>query len=284
LLARLRPCWHIAAVDLIGIPARFGSTRFPAKPLATIAGRTLIARVLRNARRAAAALPGTIVRVMTDDPRIADHVIAQGGQAILTDPGLASGTDRVLAGARLLPTMPDLIVNLQGDALFVTPAIIRSLLVALRASDFAVATPVVPLDWNALDRFRAAKRETPFTGSTCIRGPDGAALWFSKQVLPAIRDEAAMRVSTSCSPVLQHVGLYAFRAAAMARFAASSPGHYERIEGLEQLRLIERGERILTVEIPPRPWPLSGIDTPQDAARAERLIGEYGDPWDDRDA
>ncbi|MEG3178419.1 manno-octulosonate cytidylyltransferase [Sphingomonas sp. RB3P16] len=262
--------------DLIVIPARFGSTRLPGKPLIPIAGETLLSRVVAVAREGAKRAGNTDVVVATDDPRILDHARALGCDAVLTEPTITSGSGRAWAAAR--DRAPAIVVNLQGDAPFVDPAMIAALIDALRESRSAVATPVVQLDWDALDAMRAHKVGSPFSGTTCVRAADGRALWFSKTVLPAMRDEARLRAAAPLSPVCRHIGLYAYRFDALRTFEATPPTPYEQLEGLEQLRFLESGVEIRTVEVAPPRHAMSGIDTPADVAMAEQLIARFGEP------
>ncbi|WP_374408352.1 manno-octulosonate cytidylyltransferase [Pelagerythrobacter sp.] len=268
-----------AAADLIVIPARYGSTRLPGKPLVPIAGRTLLERVLANAVEAARLAGECAVIVATDDTRIADHAEALGAQTVLTDPTLDSGSARARAAAHRQASLPERVVCLQGDAPFIAPQVVARMIETLRQGDADVATPVYPLDWDRLDRLRAHKRTTPFSGTTCLRAADGRALWFSKRILPAIRDEAVLRERQAMSPVWQHLGLYAYTMQALDWFAAASPGTYEVLEGLEQLRFLENGRAIATVPVDPPEHALSGIDTPADVALAEEAIARLGDPF-----
>lgn len=264
--------------DLIVVPARFGSSRLPGKPLIDIAGRTLLSRVVAIAREGAARAGNVDVVVATDDPRILDHAQSLGCAAVMTDPAISSGSGRAWAVARDRAVAPPIIVNLQGDAPFVQPALIEALIAALRGSSCSVATPVVQLPWPALDAMRQHKAASPFSGTTCARGTDGRALWFSKAVIPAIRDEQRLRDTAPLSPVFRHIGLYAYRFDALRRFEATPPTQYEQLEGLEQLRFLETGEAILTVAAEAMPHTMSGIDTPADLAMAERLIADHGEP------
>lgn len=264
---------------LILIPARYGSTRFPAKPLALIAGRTLLERVVDLARRATRPLSDTRIVVATDHAAILDHAMALGVKAVMTDPMIASGTGRALAAAHALTPRPRTVLNLQGDAPFIPPEAIAAVLRTVQQPGVDVATPVVRLDWAALDALREHKLRSPFSGTTCIRAPDGRALWFSKAVLPMMRDEAALRTECPLSPVYRHLGLYGFAYNALEAFEREPVSRYERLEGLEQLRLLEAGMTIQAVEITSQAIPISGIDTPADAASAERLIAELGDPF-----
>ncbi|MCY1670981.1 3-deoxy-manno-octulosonate cytidylyltransferase [Novosphingobium sp. SL115] len=264
--------------DLIVVPARFGSTRLPGKPLLPIAGRTLLERVVAVARAAAADAGHCDVVVATDDARIADHAHAIGACVAMTSADLDSGTMRAHAAALLRSKKPARIINLQGDAPFIPSAIVANLLRTLRTGGADVATPVFQLDWDRLDRLRQHKLSAPFSGTTCTRDATGRALWFSKTIIPAIRNEAKLRETAPC-PVWQHLGLYGYTLPALEWFAAAAPGTYERIEGLEQLRFIENGWTIATVSVDVPAHVLSGIDTPQDLAMAEQAIARLGDPF-----
>lgn len=264
--------------DLIVVPARFGSTRLPGKPLLKIAGRTLLERVTAVAQAAARQAGHCDVVVATDDMRIADHARALGADVALTEEALDSGSARACAAALQRRQRPALVINLQGDAPFVSPSIVAELIDTLRRGGADVATPVYRLDWARLDRLRTHKLTAPFSGTTCVRGPDGRALWFSKTILPAIRDEAKLRAEPF-SPVWQHLGLYGYRMSALEWFASAAQTVYERLEGLEQLRFLESGHIIATVEVDPPEHALSGIDTPADLEQAEAAIARLGDPF-----
>ncbi|MEE4453612.1 3-deoxy-manno-octulosonate cytidylyltransferase [Novosphingobium resinovorum] len=268
-----------ASSALIVVPARHGSTRLPGKPLLPIAGRTLLQRVVAVAQAAARLAEDCAVVVATDHDGIADHARAIGAEVAMTAADLDSGSSRARAAAHARAVLPQFVVNLQGDAPFVPPEVVAGLLAMLRQGDADVATPVYRLDWTRLDRLRAHKQAAPFSGTTCIRGDDGRALWFSKAIVPAIREEKALRAAQACSPVWQHLGLYGYRMAALDWFAGAPPGVYERLEGLEQLRFLEGGRTIATVEVDPPAHAMSGIDTPADLALAEEAIKRLGDPF-----
>jgi len=268
-----------APADLIVVPARYGSTRLPGKPLLPIAGRTLLERVLANAQAAARLAGDCAVVVATDDARIADHATALGADVALTDAALSSGSARCCAAAHQQAVVPARVICLQGDAPFIAPPVVAAMIAALRQGDADVATPVYRLDWARLDRLRDHKRSNPFSGTTCVRDAQGRALWFSKTILPAIRGEQALRQAGAMSPVWQHLGLYAYTMAALDWFAAAAPGVYEALEGLEQLRFLENGRSIATVAVDPPEHALSGIDTPDDLAAAEAAIARLGDPF-----
>ena len=263
--------------DLIVIPARYGSTRLPGKPLLALAGRTLLERVIANAREAADLCGNCDFVVATDDERIAEHANALDARSVLTDGALDSGTARAHAAA-LKSGKPERVICLQGDAPFIAPQTIASLVKILREGNASVATPVYQLDWARLDRLRAHKQTAPFSGTTCVRDSEGHALWFSKSILPAMRKEADLR-KMDTSPVWQHMGLYAYTIEALDWFVGNSPGTYEILEGLEQLRFLEHGWEIATVPVAPPEHALSGIDTAADLALAEEAIAKLGDPF-----
>jgi 3-deoxy-manno-octulosonate cytidylyltransferase (CMP-KDO synthetase) len=268
-----------AVSDLIVVPARYGSKRLPGKPLVSISGRTLLERVVDVARRAAELAGDCSVLIATDDPRIEAHAAQLGCPAVMTANTIRSGSGRACAAAMSCTVRPVFVVNLQGDAPFIPPVVIAELLRAVRTSDAACVTPVVRLDWPALDAMRAHKGNAPFSGTTCVRTSDGRALWFSKTILPAIRDEDDLRATMPFSPVYRHLGLYAYQLDALERFEATPPSPYEQLEGLEQLRFLEMGLTVQTIEVAPPRHAMSGIDTQADVALAEALIARWGDPY-----
>ena len=248
------------------------------KPLRMIAGHSLLHRTIDLARRCKAGDAQLVVA--TDDSRIAQHAELAGVRAIVTDAAITSGSARALAAAHAIGAAADaIVINLQGDAPFQPTAALPAVIAALRDGTANVATPVVRLSWAALDALRLHKRRAPFSGTTCVRDTDGRALWFSKTILPAMRDEDALRAASPLSPVLRHVGLYGYRLPALERFEAAAPTELERLEGLEQLRLLDLHLTIDAVEVAPAAFDISGIDTEADIARAETLIAQHGDPF-----
>lgn len=229
------------------------------------------------ARAATAGLPDAELLVATDDDEIAAHAEAVDCKAAMTDSAIATGSGRALAAARQSATPPRFVVNLQGDSPFQPEGALRAVIAALEEGA-EVATPVIALDWPALDALREHKIRSPFSGTTCARAPDGRALWFSKTIIPAVRNEDALRQSQPLSPVWRHVGLYGYTFDALTRFEATPPTVLENLEGLEQLRLLELGIPVATVAVPPPRFDSSGIDTEADITRVETLIAAHGDP------
>jgi len=254
----------------IAIPARYGSTRFPGKPLAEIGGQSMLSRVVKLAR----SIQGVYVLVTSEDRRIADHCEELDVECILTPDHCPTGSDRVLEALERSGDMPEFVLNLQGDAPFTPPHVVQALIDTFKTNpEVEVVTPVHRLSWDDLDRLREAKKTTPFSGTTAIVDEDGKALWFSKNILPAIRKEDALREESDLSPVHQHMGLYGFRTDILKKFCALPQGVYEQLEGLEQLRMLENGITITAVHVDIDKGTIqSGIDTPEDLARAEKLL------------
>lgn len=255
------------------IPARYASTRFPGKPLVKIGGETMLARVAAVAQEAAQKIKNVTIAVATEDGRIEDHCAQIGIPCVMTSSQCRTGSDRVLEAATQLAGDFDFVVGLQGDAPF-TPveAPVRMLETYMGDPNIEVVTPIVQLRWSELDALRESKKVTPFSGTTCVTDVKGRALWFSKNILPAIRKEDALR-RAEFSPVFQHIGLYGFRFDVLKKFVALPEGKYEALEGLEQLRLLENGISVQTVTLKvDAGMAQAGIDSPEDVERAERLL------------
>lgn len=257
------------------IPARYGSKRFPGKPLALLRDREVLAHVVDRAREALTDLPHTKIIVATDDDRIMDFCKNNNIDAVMTDEHIATGTDRVLAASKYLTPAPDIVINLQGDAPFVYGDMIRDVIDALiKNPNIDIATPVTQMTWGQLDKLRANKKTTPFSGTTVIRNTDGTARWFSKSIIPSLKIESKIRTDDDAlSPVFRHIGLYGFQRASLEKYASLPPSHYETLEELEQLRALENNMSIMTVCVDYKNRPsMTGIDSPEDLSRAEDLL------------
>ena len=268
---------------LIVIPARHGSTRLPGKPLRDIAGVPMLLRTAANARAAARAIGnGCESVVATDDARIQAFCSEHALPCVMTGDDIKTGSDRALAAADALDpdaARIDRIVNLQGDAPFTPPAHIAAVARELDRDGADAATAFVQLSWAALDSLREHKRTAPFSGTTVITDADGFAVWFSKAIIPAIRNEDSHREAGGLSPVQRHIGLYGYRRDVLSAYAALPESRYEALEGLEQLRLLEAGYRMACARVEPPVISLGGIDTQADIDLAERLIAVHGDPF-----
>jgi len=240
---------------VIVIPARYASVRLPGKMLLDIGGQTLVERVWRAARVSAAER----VVVATDDERIQAAVTGFGGECLLTSPDHASGSDRIAEAARTLGIADDqVIVNLQGDEPDMPPACLDQV-AALLDGGADVATLYWPVD-------DADEVEDPSAVKVVADGA-GRALYFSRSVIPHARGAASATAALADGvPYRRHLGLYAYRRAALERFTRAAPSALERAEGLEQLRFLELGMTIAVAQAAERIPP--GIDTPADLARA----------------
>lgn len=264
---------------LVIIPARWGSSRLPGKPLIELAGQSMLARVHQAALNACNGLAQVAVVVSTEDDRVLSHADQIGAHCLLTPADCKTGTDRAQATLALIKaqnpsTEIKWVINLQGDAPLTPPTLIRDLITTIRQNpEIQVLTPAAQLSWEALDQLRKNKQDSPFSGTTVTMTPDKKALWFSKCVIPGIRKEAQLRQTTALSPVWRHIGLYGFQANTLNTFVELPEAHYEALEGLEQLRLLENSipVHVLAAEIGALSA-LSGVDTPEDAARISQWL------------
>jgi 3-deoxy-manno-octulosonate cytidylyltransferase (CMP-KDO synthetase) len=239
------------------IPTRLASTRLPNKPLAEIAGVPMIVHVWR---RAMAAGIGPVV-VASGDQEIVDLVARHGGQGVLTDPNLPTGSDRIQAALSALDPARDYdaVINVQGDMPMLDPAAIRVALQALNDTDADIATLAAEItDPAALHETSVNKVAVGFAD----RGRPARALYFSKAPVP-----------WGDGPHYEHIGLYAYRREALERFVTLPRGVLEERERLEQLRALEAGMRIWVSLIDPAGLGVQ-VDTPADLARARQLMGE----------
>lgn len=266
-------------VDMIIIPARYGSTRLPGKPLIKIAGNSLLQRVISIAMQAKSILDDVEVVVATDDERIVEHCNELKIQSVITHSSINSGSGRTLEACKKLNKEPKFVINLQGDAPFITPEYLVQILNEAREKECELTTPIIQLSWTELENLRERKKQTPFSGTTCTRADNGKAYWFSKNIIPAIRNEQALRNSSPLSPVYQHLGLYCYRYDILEQYQNSAESTYEILEGLEQLRILQIGLTIQTVVVDSGKFLMSGIDSPSDVKTAEALIEKHGDPY-----
>jgi 3-deoxy-manno-octulosonate cytidylyltransferase (CMP-KDO synthetase) len=263
---------------LIAIPARFASSRYPGKPLVGLRGATGLARTLIERTWAAAMeVPGAPrVVVATDDLRIAEVARAFGAEVVMTSDTCRNGTERVAEAAARLGGVHDIVVNLQGDAPLTPPWFLTALVDALRADPgVGMATPVLRLDGATLAALRADRAAGQVGGTTAVFGAGRRALYFSKEVLPFIADPPA---AAELTPAFHHVGVYAYRPAALAAYAGWPIGPLEALEGLEQLRFLENGHPVLCVEVEARGRAFWELNNPSDVARIEQILASEGRP------
>jgi len=254
---------------LLVIPARLGSTRLPGKPLAKIAGKTMIERVWRIAK---AVKHAARVVIASDSEKIRDHAESFGAEVVLTAADCRTGTDRVAEVVRQLPQY-GIIFNFQGDSPLMPPWIIDDVLKIISDnSDVVLATPIVRLTGRCLIDFLGAKARGSATGTTVTFDKDGDALYFSKGVIPfnrsAMGDDALL---------FQHLGLYTYRRETLFRLQKLPSGRFEEVEKLEQLRALENGIPIRTVTVETRGRTIASVDAPEDIPYVESIIKKEGE-------
>ena len=238
---------------VIIIPARMASTRLPGKPLADIGGEPMIVRVWRQAMRASL---GPVL-VAAAEPEIALAIERAGGRAVLTEPALASGSDRIFAALEIADpdSLFDAVINLQGDLPDIAPQALRRVAEVLETSRAEIATLAAPIT-------DPADRDNPNVVKPVVAwdpsGRSGGALYFTRA-----------RAPSGEGPLYHHVGIYAYTRAALKRFVSLSPSPLEQREKLEQLRALEAGMRIEVARIDAVPL---SVDTPADLARARKLL------------
>ena len=242
------------------IPARYSSSRFPGKPLALIDGVPMVVRVFQRCHASGAER----IIVATDDERIRDVCEENGATTVMTSADHVNGTDRLAEVSALMQwTDDDIIVNVQGDEPLIPVAIIRQVAQNLsRFPDASIATLAAPIDDNA-----------DYSDPSVVKvvfDQRGMALYFSRSPIPCDRDN----VRKQTVPAFRHIGLYAYRAGFLRRYADMQPCELENLEKLEQLRALYYGERIHVATAAEMPGP--GVDTPEQLALVESLIQNGG--------
>ena len=240
------------------IPSRFGSSRFPGKPLAILAGKPLVAWVVEAVGKAKSL---DEVLVATDDERIVAAVEQYGGRAAMTPSELPSGTDRIACAVGDFAD-DDILVNIQGDEPLIDPKLIDELVAKLTASPkYDMATAVTPIR-NAAD----------FAAKTVVKvvlDRDDGALYFSRAPIPCDRDNVPTFDAHPTSLYVRHLGIYAYRGGFLKRYIKEPPCALEKTENLEQLRALWMGAKIAVVRTEDEGV---GVDTPEDAARVEKIL------------
>ncbi|NVD06935.1 3-deoxy-manno-octulosonate cytidylyltransferase [Vibrio sp. JPW-9-11-11] len=241
------------------IPARYQSTRLPGKPLADIAGKPMIQWVYQQAIQAGAEK----VIIATDDQRVEQVVKAFNGEVCMTSPDHQSGTER-LAEVVDKMSIPDehIIVNVQGDEPLIPPSIIKQVADNLADSDAPMATLAVEINDEAeVFNPNAVK---------VVTDKDGYALYFSRATIPWDRDQFAGEPKLIAQPLMRHIGIYAYRAGFINTYINWQPTALEKIECLEQLRVLWHGEKIHVAVA--KQAPAAGVDTPHDLEVVRQII------------
>jgi 3-deoxy-manno-octulosonate cytidylyltransferase (CMP-KDO synthetase) len=256
---------------IIVIPARYGSSRFPGKPLAMVAGRSLLERVWRI---------GSAVRgvdrvvIATDDQRIVTHATGFGAECVLTSESCANGTERAYEAVQKLQISPQCIVNLQGDAVLMPPWVLSALVEEIkRDASVKIATPAVRLSHDQYRELVKVKGSGVVSGTTVTFAKNNDALYFSKGIIPFVRSEPEGELSA----VWQHIGVYAYTAEALERYISLPVGFFEGVEQLEQLRALEHGIPIRVVPVSMQGRTMWSVDNPYDVGHVEKIISSEGE-------
>ena len=259
---------------LIAIPARYASTRYPGKPLVALRGPDGVSKTLiQRSWEAAMAVRGADrVVVATDDDRIREVAEGFGAEVVMTSDKCQNGTERCAEAYDRLGGGFDIVVNLQGDAPLTPHWFVEELVAGLRADPVAeVATPVLRCDGRALNGFLDDRRAGRVGGTTAVFGRDRKALYFSKEVIPYTGKTYADDAET---PVFHHVGVYAYRPSALAAYPRWEAGPLEQLEGLEQLRFLERERPVLCVEVEAKGRQFWELNNPHDVPKIEAMLAE----------
>tara|TARA_Y100001935_G_C17244192_1_gene477367 strand:+ start:187 stop:921 length:735 start_codon:yes stop_codon:yes gene_type:complete len=238
------------------IPARFGSTRFPGKPLKKIAGRPLLAWVVDAALKANEL---DQVLVATDHPEIFELAQSLGAKACMTESDLPSGTDRVWAASQGEDS--EIVLNIQGDEPLLKPELLNLLVTTLKDQpDVSMATFARPFETE--EDFRSMNT------AKVLVNEKGQAIYFSRFPIPFSRQAFSVN-KTQKNPVLKHIGIYGFRKNFLKDFCLRGASDIEMAEGLEQLRALEMGAKIQVVPVDYESW---GVDTPEDIQKVEAKL------------
>jgi len=258
---------------VIFIPARYPSQRFPGKPLAMLTGATGEARsLIHRSWEAARSVDGVdAVYVLTDDARIAEAAGAFGAEVLMTSQRPRNGTERCAEAVALLPEVPEVVVNLQGDAPLTPPHYVSALVDAMADAAVQMATPVLRTEADHLQALRADRQAGRVGATTAVFRAGGDALYFSKEVLPF-----ADKAHETGLAVYHHVGCYAYRPEALRRYAELAPGVLEEAEGLEQLRFLENGIPVRCVEVDAKGRAFWELNNPSDVPLIEDIMKREG--------
>lgn len=257
---------------LVVIPARYASTRYPGKPLVPLTGATGEAKTLiQRSWEAACAVSGVDrIVIATDDDRIAGAAEGFGAEVVMTSSEARNGTERCAEAHAALGGGFDTIVNLQGDAPLTPPWFIEALIERMRTDEaLDVATPVLRCDGATLAALKGDRAAGRVGGTTAVFDAHENALFFSKEVIPFTSQTYDPAAQT---PVFHHVGVYAYTAAALAAYPLWPMGTLERLEGLEQLRFLERRQTVACVIVESRGREFWELNNPPDVERLEEMM------------
>ena len=254
--------------SVIVIPARYGSQRFPGKPLELIKGKAMLERTWLIAQRANA----DEVIITTDDDRIEAAAKGFGARVVRTRPECANGTERVFESLQKVGEKPDIVLNFQGDAVLTPPWVLSELLDAMKSDpSVGMATPATRLSMEKFEDIRKQKAAGVVGGTLVVFDVNKNALYFSKTPIPFVRTQI------DDPPLHRHVGIYAYRFATLEKYLSLPQSGLEKLEGLEQLRALENGIPIKIVVVDYRGRTHWSVDSPEDLVKVEQIIEKEGE-------
>ena len=257
---------------VIIIPARYGSTRYPGKPLATLRTREGKKSLIQLSWEAANKVSGiSEIYVATDDKRIEEHAVAFGAKVIRTSSKCKNGTERCAEAVSNVQLEAEIIVNFQGDAPLTPSWFVEEIIASLKADKSTdVATPVLRLDRKSYNLFFEDRKSDRVGGTTVVFDKDMYALYFSKELIPFF--EISKIEQDKPIPCYHHVGVYAYRKNILREYLSWPESNLEKLEGLEQLRFLSENKKVKCVEVSSRGNVFWELNNPEDVQRIEKVI------------
>ena len=258
--------------SLIVIPARYNSSRFPGKPLCEINNVTMLERIW-NIAKEVKNVDETLIA--TDDERIAELCTSINANYIMTSKECRTGSDRVLEAYLSSKSEAEIVFSFQGDSVLTPPWIIESVLDEMKSnSEIKVCTPAVLLKGSELNSFVESKKRGSSTGTSVTFDKNMDALYFSKSLIPNLRSSGTRSEEYT---VYKHIGLYAYRKDTLVEFSKLKQSEFEKIEQLEQLRLLENGYKVRIKLVDLKGRTLHSVDNPEDVKKVEEIISKEGE-------
>ena len=257
---------------VIIIPARYGSTRYPGKPLAPLRTREGKKSLIQLSWEAANKVSGiSEIYVATDDKRIEEHAVAFGAKVIRTSSKCKNGTERCAEAVSNARLEAEIIVNFQGDAPLTPSWFVEEIIASLKADKSTdMATPVLRLDRKSYNLFFEDRKSDRVGGTTVVFDKDMYALYFSKELIPFF--EISKIEQDKPIPCYHHVGVYAYRKNILREYLSWPESNLEKLEGLEQLRFLSENKKVKCVEVSSRGNVFWELNNPEDVQRIEKVI------------
>ena len=254
------------------IPARYGSTRYPGKPLAPLRTREGKKSLIQLSWEAANKVSGiSEIYVATDDKRIEEHAVAFGAKVIRTSSKCKNGTERCAEAVINARLKAEIIVNFQGDAPLTPSWFVEEIIASLKADKSTdMATPVLRLDRKSYNLFFEDRKSDRVGGTTVVFDKDMYALYFSKELIPFF--EISKIEQDKPIPCYHHVGVYAYRKNILREYLSWPESKLEKLEGLEQLRFLSENKKVKCVEVSSRGNVFWELNNPEDVQRIEKVI------------